>query len=248
MIESLKPVGRASLSDNIIEQILGLISSGVLKPGDRIPTEKQLCKQFRVGRTSVREALRSLSVMGVLTAHAGEGTFVAEDSSRHLEKILQLSLLLNSKVVEDLIETRIMLESQTAYLAAQRAKTPDLEEMAAAIQGMSQSIRQTDLYLGYDLEFHVAIAKASQNSILCQLLSMIRGYLQAWIKQTLSSPVARDSELRARKSITEHETILKALSNGDAEEARRAIREHILSSSADFRHRLPEKSAGSFSV
>src|SRR5438309_4641619 len=118
MIESLKPISRLSLSDEIVEQIIDLISRGILRPGERMPSEKQLCLQFGVGRTSVREALRSLSAMGVLETRMGEGTFVAEDAGRSLERSFQWGLLMNRKTVEDLVETRLMLESHTAYLAA----------------------------------------------------------------------------------------------------------------------------------
>src|SRR3989442_15385329 len=106
-----KRVQRTSLSDHIVEQISGLIARGTLKPGDRIPSEKQLCRQFGVGRTSVREALRSLSVMGVLESHMGDGTFVAGDAPRFMKRSFQWGLLLNPKIVEDLVDTRLMLES-----------------------------------------------------------------------------------------------------------------------------------------
>ncbi len=238
MIDSLKPISRPSLSDEIVEQIIGLISRGILRPGERMPSEKQLCQQFAVSRTSVREALRSLSVMGILEAHAGEGTYVSEDNSRYLERTLGWSLLLDRKLVDDLIETRLTLESETAFLAAQRASQEDLLETAAAIEGMEQSAAQPDRYLGFDVRFHVAIARASQNSILFQLLGMIRGYLQTWIKETLSATPADDSAVRAHKSIAEHRKVQAALTSRNAEHARQAMKEHILSSSADLRARL----------
>src|SRR5436305_11276911 len=99
-------VPRVSLSDHIVEQIAELISRGALKPGDRIPSEMQLCEKFGVGRTSVREALRSLSVMGVLESQMGDGTFVATDATRFLERSYHWGLLLNPRVVDDLMETR----------------------------------------------------------------------------------------------------------------------------------------------
>src|SRR4029453_9481397 len=85
-------VPRLSLSDHIVEQIAEFISRGTLKPGDRMPSEKQLCERFGVGRTSVREALRSLAGMGVLESHAGDGTFVTRDSTRQLERVFQWDL------------------------------------------------------------------------------------------------------------------------------------------------------------
>src|ERR1700731_2331607 len=120
MIDDLKRVRRISLSDDIVEQLTGLIAQDVLKPGDRIPSEKQLCRQFGVGRTSVREALRGLSVMGILESHAGDGTFVSSNRDRYIERAFQWGLLLDRKVAEDLVQTRLILESSTAYVAARK--------------------------------------------------------------------------------------------------------------------------------
>ena len=235
-------VPRRSLSDHIVEQIAALISRGTLQPGDRIPSEKQLCQQFGVGRTSVREALRSLSVMGVLESHMGEGTFVASNADRFLERSFHWGLLLNPKVVEDLIETRLMLESHTAFLAASKAALEDLERMAEAVRLMETHKSDPGQYLEYDLEFHLTIAQATQNSILQNLLSTTRGYLQAWIRETLAPSATADK--RARLSITEHKRILRALKNKDGDAARQAMAAHILSSSADLKSRQRQQSTG----
>ena len=226
-------VPRLSLSDHIVEQIAEFIARGALKPGDRMPSEKQLCEKFGVGRTSVREALRSLSVMGVLESHMGDGTFVASDASRFLERSFQWGLLLNPKVVDDLIETRLMLESHNAHLAAAKAGEDDLDRMDAEIRGMEACIGDPAQYLEHDLRFHLAIAQATQNSILQSLLSTTRGYLQAWIRETLARP--EQTEKRARLSIAEHKRILRALRSKDGKAARQAMAAHILSSSADLK-------------
>ena len=81
-LDEVSPIRRTSLSDKIIEQIINLISRKVLKPGQRLPSEKDLCKRFGVGRTSIREALRSLAVMGILDGRVGEGTFVSKNNQR----------------------------------------------------------------------------------------------------------------------------------------------------------------------
>ena len=235
-------VARASLSDHIVEQISGTIGRGGLKPGDRIPSEKQLCTQFGVGRTSVREALRSLSAMGILESRMGEGTFVAEDTGRFIERSFEWGLLLNPKVVEDLIETRLMLESHTAYLAAAKATGADLKDAEAAVRRMKGSIEDPAAYLESDLQFHRTIARATQNSILQSLLSTTRGYLQVWIRETLAQPSPGGREKRARLSIAEHRRILRALENRDGEGARQAMAAHILSSSADLRRRVSHRS------
>jgi GntR family transcriptional repressor for pyruvate dehydrogenase complex len=210
-MEEMKPVTRTSVSDEIVAQIINLISRDVLKPGERLPPERELCKQFGVGRSSLREALRSLAVMGILDGRVGEGTFVSNNNRKYLEKTLQWGLLLDRKKVQDLIETRLMLESQTAFLAAQRATAENLQEIEETLRGMEASIEQPEKYLGFDLQFHLMIAQATQNSILSSLLSMIRGYLQEWIKGSLAEPSMSKTEMRAKLSLQEHKKILQAL-------------------------------------
>ena len=241
-IEQMTPVRRTSLSDEIVAQIIDLISRDVLKPGDRLPPERKLCKQFEVGRTSLREALRSLAVMGILESRVGEGTFVSDNSGRYLEKSLRWGLLLDPKEVKDLVETRLMLESQNAFLAAKRATEGDLRELDRTIRGIETSLDQPAEFPEFDVQFHLAIARATQNSILCNLLVMIRNYLQQWIKASLEEPATHTAEARARMSLDEHGKILRALRSGDAEAAQQAMKEHILSSSVDLQARIAEDS------
>lgn len=235
-------ISRASLSDHIVEQMSDLISRGALKTGERIPSEKQLCQQFGVGRTSVREALRSLSAMGILETRMGDGTFVAKDGGRALERSFQWGLLMNPKTVEDLIEARLMLESQTAFLAATRATPQDLDHAQEAIRKMEASLTDPQQYLEHDLQFHMIIARATQNSVLQNLLNTTRGYLQAWIAETLSRVSGDTSAKRARLSIIQHKRVVRALGKKDSHGARQAMTEHILSSSADLKNHLSLRS------
>ena len=242
---AMKPIIRISLSDEIVERIIDLISQRVLKPGDRLPSEKDLANQFGVGRTTIREALRSLAVLGVVDGRVGEGTFVSSTNRRYLEKALQWGLLIDRKDVQDLIETRLLLESQTAFWAAHRASQANLQEIEDAIDGMEQSIHDPESYLRADLQFHIFIAQASQNSILYHLVSMTRGYLQAWIQRSLSRPTPRKTQQRAEISIQEHRKILQAIRSGNAEGARQAMNAHILSSSRDLQSWLARREKSS---
>jgi GntR family transcriptional regulator, transcriptional repressor for pyruvate dehydrogenase complex len=240
--QEMRPVSRASLSDRIVEQIIDLISREIIKPGDRLPSEKELCVRFGVGRTTIREALRSLAVMGILDGRVGEGTFVSSNNQRYLEKSLQWGLLMDRKDVRDLLETRLMLESQTAFSAAQRATEDDLREIEENLKEMEEVLDRPEEYLKFDLQFHVAIARAAQNSILYNLLSMTRGYLQDWISKSLASPSTRKVRARAEASVREHRKILQALRKGNPEQAKRAMRAHILSSSAALETQVSGKS------
>ena len=243
-IEGLKPVSKASLSDKIVDQIIDLISRDVLKPGERLPSERELCTMFGVGRTSVREALRSLSVMGILDGRVGEGTFVCDNSSKYLEKSLQWGLLLDRKTVQDLVETRLMLETETASLAAQRATPADVLEIGDALTAMRDSVDEDDRFLENDLQFHLLIARATQNPILNNLLTMIRTYLQEWIKGSLAEPTPPEKIGRARKSLAEHGEILTALERGEEGVCRQAMKTHIISSSLDLRSHLDSDLTG----
>jgi len=227
--DALRPVRRTSVCDEIITQILDLIARNVLCPGDRLPAERELCKRFGVGRSSLREALRSLAAMGILEGRIGEGTFVC-DNSQFLQKALQWGLLLDRKKVQDLMETRLMLESENAFWAAQRAKEEDLNAIEEALVAMKLGLGDREVFLSADLHFHLLIARATQNSILASLLEATRGYLQEWIERSL---VAR-AELRSRRSLEEHGCIIGALRGGDAERARAAMAAHIRSSSEDL--------------
>ncbi len=106
---------------------------------------------------------------------------------------------------------------------------------------MRRSLDRPEEYLEHDLRFHLAIARATQNQILYNLLSMIRGYLQTWISESLSKPSARKMRARTESSVREHQKILQALRKRKPEEARQAMTEHILSSSLDFQAQVDVK-------
>lgn len=229
---SVRPIARTSLSEEIIAQIVDLIKRDVLRPGDRLPPERELCKRFGVGRSSLREALRSLSAMGVIDGRVGEGTFVS-DNQQFVQKALQWGMLLNRKMVGDLIETRLMLESETAFWAAQRATEEDLRRIEHALSEMASALDDGALFLAADVRFHLAVAGATQNALLASLLEATRGYLQEWIERSLAEEGRAPD--RARLSLAQHQRIAHALRLGDAQAARRAMVEHVLSSSEDLR-------------
>jgi GntR family transcriptional regulator, transcriptional repressor for pyruvate dehydrogenase complex len=226
MLHKITPVTRVSLSDSIVQQIIDLISRGVFKPGQKLPVERDFCKEFGVGRTSLREALRSLSIFGIIEVRPGEGTFISMGSARYLERILQWGYALEPKILDDLMETRVFLESQTAYLAAQRATPENLSDIAQAISGMNESFGSYETFLHYDMEFHLAIAKATQNNFYCYLLSITRVHLQEWIKKSLSEPMIV-KEYTHEMAFREHKQIFDAIRKGCAEEAGQAMADHI---------------------
>src|ERR1700726_3292040 len=102
----LRPIKKPSISDDIVDQIMSLIASGDLKPGQQLPSERELCEHFGTGRSSLREALRCLCIVGVLTARAGEGTSVASDGGKFLGKIVEWRIITEQHDIEDLMQVR----------------------------------------------------------------------------------------------------------------------------------------------
>jgi GntR family transcriptional repressor for pyruvate dehydrogenase complex len=221
-MNTLKPVFRATLSEQVAVQIAERISGGKWKPGAKLPSESALCRTFGVGRSTLREALKSLAFVGLVRMRAGEGTFVAEGPSKFLKHILSQGLLTNEKDMTDLCETRILLETELAALCAQRAGEPDLNSLQQIILRMERSLLEGGKnFLDLDLEFHMRIAEYSQNKVLGQLLSTIRGLLEEVIVKSIQIPGS------LALALEQHRKILEPLRRHDVRKARAAMRDHL---------------------
>jgi GntR family transcriptional regulator, transcriptional repressor for pyruvate dehydrogenase complex len=128
---NFEPVERVTISEEIIKKILGLINTGRLKPGSKLPSERELMEQFRVSRTSVREALQSLTMVGVLETFPGDGTYVTRQLSDLIVDHLEWPALLDRRDVIELMEVREPLEVAAAGLAAQHVTPAQIEELRA---------------------------------------------------------------------------------------------------------------------
>ena len=218
-----RPVQKTSISDDIVKQLLKQISSGNLQPGERLPSERELCKQFEAGRSSLREALRCLSIMGVLTARVGEGTTVANDGSKFLGTIMEWRVITGHYDLIDLMEVRLAFEGLAAASAADRAEDDELAEMENLVSRMRDALDDHKRFGALDLEFHLSIARASRNQALLDMLTMIRGQLAQVVTTVLK---LRDA---LPLTLQEHETVVKALLRRNPEAARKAMQNHLLS-------------------
>jgi GntR family transcriptional regulator, transcriptional repressor for pyruvate dehydrogenase complex len=214
-------VTKISISEEIAQQILDLISNGQLAPGQRLPSERELCKNFGAARSSLREALRCLSIIGVLNARVGEGTSVASDGGKFLGRIMEWRLITERHDIENLLEVRIALEGTAAADAALRGKQADFVKLRELLAQLKDAIKNRDRFAALDLEFHIAIAKASGNSLLFDLVSMIRSQLAGGLTKVLLLPNA------IPLSFKEHTAIVDAIERRDADEARKAMHAHL---------------------
>lgn len=217
----VRPVQKSSISDDIVQQIMNQIATGNLQPGQRLPSERELCKSFSAGRSSLREALRCLSIMGVLTARVGEGTSVASDGGKFLNTVMRWSFITEKYDIQNLMELRIALEGLSASNCAERATDEDIASLEDLISRMEVSVKDPKRFGVLDLEFHLDIARASQNQVVFDLVSLIRGQLARTLSAVLVLPHARP------RSIEEHTAILMAIKRRNPDSARKAMQGHL---------------------
>lgn len=215
------PVSKKSISDEIVGQIMELIARGDLKPGQRLPSERELCVRFGTGRSSLREALRCLSIVGVLNVRVGEGTSVAQDGGKFLGKILEWRLITEQHDIENLIEVRIGLECLAVVRTAHSSTEADLNALDALLEKMKRSKDDHKRFAVLDVEFHLTIAKASGNPLLSDMISMIRGQLMRSLSRVLAMPNGIPLSLK------EHVRIVESIRRHDSEAAREAISAHL---------------------
>lgn len=219
--EKFKPIDKTSLSEEISRQIMNLVSSGDLSPGQKLPSERELCTRFGVGRSSLREALRCLTIVGVLETRVGEGTFLALNRDKFMGKVLEWRVATERKNVENLMKVRLALESETAATAALHPTEGQIQELEKILARMKNSLKQPVQFAAADAAFHLAIAQASDNELIFDLLTMVRSPLQEGIMRVGSWPGGSE------KACTEHRRILDAISSRDPESAKSAMRAHI---------------------
>lgn len=217
----IRRVTKISISEEVAKQIMDLIANGDLKPGQRLPAERDLCEYFGASRSSLREALRCLSIVGVLNARVKEGTSVAIDGGKFLRKIMEWRLITEQHDIENLLKVRIALEGESAAEAALHRTAEDIHALQQLVAKMKLSIKDESQFAVLDLEFHIAIAVASGNSLLSDLVSMIRSQLARALSKVLRLPNA------IPLSFKEHVAIFEAVKCCDAGAARAAIQAHL---------------------
>ncbi|MDK2821331.1 MAG: GntR family transcriptional regulator, transcriptional repressor for pyruvate dehydrogenase complex [Clostridia bacterium] len=224
-MKDLKPIRTKKIYEEIVCQIKQLISEGKLKPGERLPSERELAENLGVSRASVREALSALRTVGVLEIRPGEGTFVQNIRDEAIIEPLAMALLLDSQAAMEILEVRLALEGQAAHLAAERVTSEDLKKMDDLLVEMEQNLYE-GVTEDVDLNFHLAIAEAARNSVLLRLMRTVyetmRQVLRTSRQRLYTTPGNPELLLK------QHKQILKALEKHDPEAAREAIIKHSL--------------------
>jgi len=221
---SYQPLERRKVYEQIAEQLLGQIGSRRLKPGDPLPSERELTESFGVGRSSIREALRMLESQGVIVGANG-GAFVVADAGNPLNSSLRLVFTLDDRAgLHDLFELRRIIDCEAAALAAERRTGQHLEEMRAAITEMEESLAEHDRgdrFIDADLRFHLAVAEATGNRMLLHSMDAVRGVVRRALMAVYFIPQSPES------AVVEHRAVRAAIAAGDADAARESMRDHL---------------------
>ena len=221
MLENFQEIVVESPADKISRQIRGLISSGQLKPGDRLPPERKLAEKLGVSRTHVREALQKLEFYGILKTQPQSGTIVAGLGITALGGLISDVLKLENSDFASLVETRVILETYAATLAAQRRTPEDLIKIQKALNAYEAKVRQGKQAVEEDLMFHLKIAEASKNSVLKSLMLIITPDI---VHNFIKLDVCKDSRLTR---FDEHQLIVEHISRQQPQEAAEAMRLHL---------------------
>ena len=208
--------------DKIIRQIRNLITNGQLKPGDRLPPERKLAEKLGVGRSCVRDAIRKLEVYGILKTLPQSGTIVAGIGIAALEGLISNVLQLEDSHFASLVETRVLLEAESARLAAERRTEEDIVNLQHALEAYKKKVKNDEQAVEEDLMFHLKIAEASKNSVLKSLMLIITPDI---IQNFRKLEVCKDG--RFYLALEEHEAILQCLIEQKPNEAATAMFTHL---------------------
>ena len=215
------PIPRANLTEEIVKRIIRVITDLGMKPGDKLPTERELVATFHVGRSSVREAIKILNAIGIVHIVAGAGMFVGNGNLSLLAKPLSLGFLRGGRGTAELIEARRLLEVELAGLAAERASVEEVASMKDGLAEMHAHQKDVARYTESDIRFHLAVARGAHNEVLLDLLETLQHIIRNWIVKSIEEVEGKPS------SIHEHVPIYDAISARDSVRARSAMNEHL---------------------
>lgn len=217
-------IARERVSDRVAQELLRLIGSGRLAPGERLPGERQLAEMMNVSRVSIRSALQQLKAKGLITSVQGGGTRIAR-AAEELERGLSSLVRANDGNLFELIEIRSMLEVWAARRAAEQATAEQRQAIRRAFLGMDALPVDDDRFAEVDLEFHLAIAKASGSAIYLHMMGMLEDVLKDLFAVN-SETILRSAENRAAIQ-RQHAAILEAIEGHDGDAAAAAMQAHL---------------------
>ena len=218
---NLKAVTKTKFHEQIVDQVQALIEKGRLKHGDQLPPERELAVIFKVSRHSVREAIRVLEQKKVLKSRPGSGTFIILENESSVVESLTNAILREKNTLSEIFQFRELLEPQIAGLAARNAKKKDIMVLEDLLEQQQKELGNTLVSKELDEKFHLALAKATGNSVLLQVVELFNHILLKSRHEDYQSPH------RNKLSIKGHKKIVNAIKYGDSKAANKLMAAHL---------------------
>ncbi len=212
---------RSGIPEQIATRLLEMVKERKLRPGDKLPPERELAALMQLSRPSLREALRALAMMGVVTIRQGDGIYISSLKPELLIKHLESVVSVDDSTFLELFEARKLLEAGIAELAAERISDEELEELDRCLGRCAASVRDPGAWIECDLEFHKRIMDAASNPIVTRFMASVRRLGLASRSRTVYLSGVRE------QSVADHGQILAALKAHDPQLARQAMVEHL---------------------
>jgi len=217
-----KEIAPVRLYESVIEQITDLIKNNELKPGDKLPPERELAEKLSISRNSLREAFRVLESRGLIKSKPGGGRFIREIRENGHNNTENIILSLEKSSILELLEAREIFEVKIAEIAAQRATLEDIEIIGEALNKMNQKEElKDDKKTESDTEFHLAIAGASHNFVFINIMRLHLDLLKETREKTWKIPGRRE------KQYQEHQAIFQAIKEHNSKKAGEAMLKHL---------------------
>jgi GntR family transcriptional repressor for pyruvate dehydrogenase complex len=225
-IIDINPINTKRIYQSVIEQFIGLIKSGDLKVGDKLPPERVLAEQFKVSRQSVREALRTMEIIGIIEVRTG-GTYVTQVNVGNIMTTIAPLFMLTSNTEQDLLEFRRLLETEAVRLAAEKQIQPAITRLEEAVALMRQSLLQDNPKTGVeaDVLFHKAIFQCSDNYVLMQAAECVSYLLENSVRMNRARILKNTA--RAEILLEQHRRILETIKQRDSKLAVEAMAGHL---------------------
>jgi GntR family transcriptional repressor for pyruvate dehydrogenase complex len=197
-------ITRQSAPRLVAEQLLGKIDTGELNPGDSLPAQRQLAKMLGVGRSSLREAINALAVMGYLEVIQGRGTYICDSLPAADAGLSKLDGALQAGALIDLMEIRETIECRSAQLAAERAGKEEIRRLTKLLEQIDAQRADYDAYLDADLAFHIGVAQAAQNEVTLEITRLLLEKVAAHHRRLQTAHLSsayRDNSLQSARQV-----------------------------------------------
>lgn len=222
----LNRLEKENLYDRVAEELRNYIIANELKPGDRLPTERDLVEQLGVSRSSVREGLRKLEILGIVEIRPKEGITVKNQDGDVTPMVEKLTFRYRTEEVSfsELLEAREAIEEVIVKLAVERATDEDLHEMKECLDMMEDKGRRGEAFANEDLRFHQAILASAKNSVLMEFGAILEEFFQA---RLLEHSTAIFKQSRMQQTMSEHKALYEAIKKRDSKKAVQVMRQHL---------------------